>query len=82
MELVYTATRPRRSSRRDINFREESPLISLSTHNALALCTTVQLNDTGSNDRYVGTSDAGIYDLSRLQPIVIIIIIIRLLTHV
>ena len=53
MELIYTATRPRRSSRRDFMFREETPIISLSTRNALALCTTISLNDIGSNVRYV-----------------------------
>jgi hypothetical protein len=53
MELVYTAAKGRRACRREFLFREETPLISVSTRNALALCTTVQLNDVGSADRYV-----------------------------
>ena len=54
MELVYTATKSRRSNqRREYVFREETPLISLSTRNALALCTTLRLDDNGASERFV-----------------------------
>jgi len=45
MELVYTVAKSHRCKRRDFEFRDEKPLISLSARNSLALCTTATLTE-------------------------------------